>query len=77
MFVALQADVVFGFVLIAFIDEVEGCRIIMVLLWAVHIRSVLLLHVVQLSLSLHSVLHDDGRMEVRESPDDVVVGPAR
>ena len=73
MLVAFKSNIVLGFVLVAFIDEVEGIGLVLVLLWERHRSQRSLSHIVYLALPPQAILKNDWRMEVRKGSDNIIV----
>ena len=59
----------------ALVEEVESLRIVLLIDRSLYESLILLMNSIYLSLTLQIYLDDFQRMEVRECPRDVVVGP--
>ena len=73
--VAFKSNIVLGFVLVAFIDEVEGLGVVLVLLRARHRSLQSLSHIIDLALPPQAILNNGWRMEVIKGLDNVIVQP--
>ena len=71
--VAFKSNIVLGFVLVAFIDEVEGLGVVLVLLRARHRSLQSLSHIIDLALPPQAILNNGWRMEVRKGLENVIV----
>ena len=72
-----KSNIILGFVLVAFIDEVEDLGVVLVLLQARHRSLRSLSHIFNLALPLQAILNNGWRMEVRKGSDNVIVRPHR
>ena len=75
--VAFKSNIVLGFVLVAFINEVEGLGVLPVMLRARHRSLRSLSHIVDLEIPPQAILNNGCRMEVRKGSDNVIVQPHR
>ena len=77
MIVDFKSNIILGFVLVAFIDEVEDLGVVLVLLQARHRSLRSLSYIVDLELPPQAIINNGWRMEVRKGSDNVIFRPHR